>query len=99
MFIVTASVTIKKPIDHVFKFMLNPGNYPKWITMLRSVSVKGNFTTGMKFEEITIFRGKEKYSRGDSGNCFELEDSSAISEQKIEETKTALEEMGLDENI
>ena len=64
MFIVTASVVIKRPVDLVFSFMLNAGNYPKWITMLKSVNVKGNFTTGMSFEEVTLFHGKEKYSKG-----------------------------------
>src|SRR5438552_16729096 len=26
--------------------------------------MKRNFTTGMNFEEVTVFRGKEKYSKG-----------------------------------
>jgi len=64
MFILTASVVIKKPIDLVFNFMLDAGNYPRWITMLKSVNVKGNFITGMRFEEVTLLRGKEKHSQG-----------------------------------
>lgn len=64
MFIVTASIVIKKPVERVFNFMLNADNYPKWITMLKSINVKGNFSTGMKFEEVTLFREKEKYSKG-----------------------------------
>jgi len=64
MFIVTTSIVIKKPVDQVFNFMLKAENYPKWITMLKSVNVKGNFTTGMSFEEITFFHRKEKRSSG-----------------------------------
>ena len=64
MFIATASIIISKPITIVFDFMLNASNYPKWITMLKSIHVKEDFKVGIKFEEITFFWGKEKYSKG-----------------------------------
>ncbi len=48
----------------MFGFMLNASNYPKWITVLKSVNAKEDFKVGIKFEEITVFWGKEKYSKG-----------------------------------
>jgi hypothetical protein len=44
--------------------MLKAENYPKWLTVLKSFRLNGNFKMGTRFDEISFHKGKEKCSKG-----------------------------------
>ena len=65
MFTVEEQIRIQKPVAEVYQYLITPSNYPKWISDLKSVQAPGSFKSGVTFEEVVIFQGKDKRSKGE----------------------------------
>lgn len=64
MFTVTASIDIDRSAEAVFAFLVDPQNWPRWVDDVRRVEARAPLQKGDRFEEVVVFRGDEKRSRG-----------------------------------
>jgi uncharacterized protein YndB with AHSA1/START domain len=65
MFTVEASIHIQQPVHRVYACLLDPANYPRWIADVRVVRASAPLHVGQRFEEVTLFHGREKASTGE----------------------------------
>lgn len=65
MFTVEARIQIERPVADVYRYLIEPTNFPRWIADVRSIQARGPFKEGQTFEEVTVFQGQEKQSTGE----------------------------------
>src|SRR5688500_12822729 len=62
MFTVEARTHIARPVAEVSQYLLEPANYPRWISDVRSVQATGPFRQGQTIQEVTVLQGQETTS-------------------------------------
>jgi hypothetical protein len=75
MFTVTSVIEIARTPDEVYAFLIDPGNWPKWVEDLRRVDGPSPMKKGDTFIETAMFRTDERRCKGvvleaDPGRLF-----------------------------
>jgi uncharacterized protein YndB with AHSA1/START domain len=64
-FTASASIDVARPPEAVFAQLLDPASWPRWVEDMKRVDAPSPMKAGDSFDELTTFRGEERWCRGE----------------------------------